>query len=87
MTIPITYEPFHQLIVSLRNDGFSKEADLLHAMIHKVAWTTVSELMGELGLAVNKIKRMRCSGLSEESKKNMGAAIEMVKRVCPDFKE
>ena len=87
MTLTISYEPFDRLIVSLRNDGPLKEANLLHHMIHSVAWTTSSELIGELGQTIKKISKESPLSISETSKKNMLEAMKMVKRVWPDFPE
>ena len=53
----ISYEPFERFIVSLCAEGFAKDADRLHYLIHKVAWTTGSELVGELGQEIIKLRR------------------------------
>lgn len=87
MTVTISYEPFDRLIISLRNDGLLKESNLLHDMIYEIAWTTGSELIGELGQAIKKIRKESPLSLSDDSKKNMREAMEMVKRVWPDFPE
>ena len=87
MTVTISYEPFEKLIVSLRNDGLLKESDKLHYMIHKVAWTTGSELIGELGEAIKAIRKDNLHGLSDDSKKNIRESMDMVKRVWQDFSE
>jgi hypothetical protein len=39
-------------IGSLRHAGFADDADRLQFLLHKVAWTTSSELFGELGHAL-----------------------------------
>ena len=87
MTVTISYEPFDRLIMSLRHDGLPRESNLLHDMIYGIAWTTGSELIGELGKAIKKIRVESPLSLSDDSKKNMCEAIEMVKRVWPDFPE
>ena len=43
--------------MSLRDDGLAKDAERLHFLIHKVAWTTGSELLGELGQEITKLHR------------------------------
>ena len=48
-----SYAPFDELIASLRMDGLGPEADRLHELIYKVAWTTGSELLGEVGGELN----------------------------------
>jgi len=85
MAVFISSEPFERLIVSLRNDGLLKEADLLDQMIHKVAWTTGSELIGELGLSIEKIRKENIDRLSADSIKNIKESMKLVKRVCPGF--
>ena len=85
MTI-ISYEPFDKLIASLRNDGLIKEADLLHYLITKVAWTTGSELIGELGQTIKRIEE-NMSRLSDNSKENIREAMKIVKQVWPNFPE
>jgi hypothetical protein len=87
MTLTISYEPYDRLIASLRNDGLLKESNLLQHMIHSVAWTTGSELIGELGQAIKKIEKACPLSLSDDSRKNNREAMEMVKRVWPDFPE
>jgi hypothetical protein len=57
MTKTISYEPFDHLIVCLRNDALQKEAELLHRMIYKIAWTTGSELVGEPGHEIERIHK------------------------------
>ncbi len=85
MTTTISYEPFERLIANLRSDGLIREADLLHHMIYKVAWTTGSELVGELGQKIKVIKGS--PKLSDNSKEIIKEAMSVVKQVWPDFPE
>jgi hypothetical protein len=87
MTSTPSYEPFERLISSLRGDGHPEEAQLIHDMIHKVAWTTGSELIGELGRAIARIRKQKLAGLSDESRRNMVEAMAMVRRVWPRLPE
>lgn len=87
MSPTISYQPFDNLISSLRVDGLVKQADLLHHYLHEVAWTTGSELIGELGEKIKEIRKENLGSLSAETKKNMKEGIEMVKVVWPDFPE
>jgi hypothetical protein len=79
------YEPFERLIVSLRADGPAEDADRLHTLIHEVAWTTGSELVGELGKEIHKIKREHANRFSSCTRDRMDEAMRRVKRVWPDF--
>jgi hypothetical protein len=87
MTGTFSLEPFEKLIASLDKDGLLKESSLLNDMIHQVAWTTGSELMGELGQTVKRIRKENLPRLSDDSREHIHEAMEMVKRVWPDFKE
>jgi hypothetical protein len=81
----ISYVPFNELINSLRADGLGTEAERLHDLIHKVAWTTGSELIGELGQELRKLKREHRHELSPNTATKLEAAFEMVRRVWPGF--
>ena len=81
----ISYALFDEFIAALRADGLSTPAERLHFMIHKVAWTTGSELIGELGQAMNDIAREHGDSFSDSTRTRMEAAFEMVRRVWPDF--
>lgn len=81
----ISYEPFERLIVSLRADGLARDAERLHYLIHKVAWTTGSELLGELGQEITKLRREHADKFSSSTLDQMEEALHMVARVWPDF--
>jgi len=83
----ISYQPFDDLIGSLRADGFNQQADSLDYLLHKVAWTTGSELIGELGQKIKEIRKQDFCRLSAETKNNMKEGMDMVKIVWPDFPE
>ena len=86
MSAPVmSCDPFERLIVSLRADGLAGDADRLHDLIHKVAWTTGSELMGELGQEIRKLRREHGDRFSANTRNLMDAALQMVERVWPDF--
>jgi len=50
------YAAVDLLIEDLRASGHKADADELHVLMHEMAWTTGSELLGELGLMLRKIK-------------------------------
>ncbi len=81
----ISYEPFERFIVSLRAEGFAKDAERLHYLIHNVAWTTSSELMGELGQEISKLRREHGDSFSASTRDQMEKAFQMVLQVWPDF--
>ena len=81
----ISYVPFDELVASLRADGLGGDADRLHFMFYKVAWTTGSELIGELGQAMKDVAREHGGSFSDSTRSRMETAFEMVRRVWPDF--
>jgi hypothetical protein len=56
-------------------------------MIHQIAWTTGSELMGELGQTLKRIRKENLPRLSDDSREHIREAMEMGRRVWPDFKK
>lgn len=42
------YDHIDEVVVSLRSAGHTIVADQIHSLIHEVAWTSSSELFGEL---------------------------------------
>jgi hypothetical protein len=49
----------------LKSRGLIGEANRLHTLVHKMAWTTSSEIYGELSLALKEIQRQRRELLPE----------------------
>jgi hypothetical protein len=43
----------------LRSRGFSSDADRLHGLVHETAWTTSTEVFGELRSALKRIRHQR----------------------------
>jgi hypothetical protein len=81
----ISYVPFDELIESLRKEGFEKQAHLLKMMIYTYAWTTGSELLGELGQTLKLFETELSKELPLSCKQKIDAAFEIVKRVWHDF--
>ena len=50
------YATIDLLIEELRTSGHKADANELHVLMHEMAWTTGSELLGELGLILSKMK-------------------------------
>ena len=82
-----SYTPFENLAVSLRKDGLTKEADILHHRLHVVAWTTGSELIDELSQRIKIIRKNEYDRLSEESKNNFMNAVDMIRSALPNFED
>lgn len=73
-------DPFQQVIDCLRKDGLVDEAGKLHFVLHEVACTTGTELIGEFGRAMKRIwPAVRARG-SRESRAAMKAAARLVRK-------
>ena len=65
----------------LRSHGFFSEADRLHKLVHEMAWTTSSELYGELRLALDKIRKESRS-LPSDITTEIRRLIKSIDRIC-----
>jgi hypothetical protein len=79
------YECFDELIRQLRVEGHVQPAARLHELLHETAWTTTSELMGELGLAILAFKRSGPS-VSSDLRRLLDSCMRLVRRVWPGIK-
>jgi hypothetical protein len=80
------YDDFDKLTSMLRAEGHDQVAQRLHVLLHEVAWTTGSELMGELGLEILTFQRSAQS-LSAESQNLLCRCLDVVKTVWPDIEK
>lgn len=71
----------------LRDAGLPSAADRLSHLLHDVAWTTSSELIGELGRAFTAILSAHRHDLSAEVLQALDSAIASVRTVWPDLPE
>jgi hypothetical protein len=80
---PVQLEPFDELIRELRAQGLPG-ADSL-AAIRTSAWSSSSEMIGELGKAVIRIQleNRRTSG---ELRRILGRCIEEARKVWPEIR-
>ena len=84
-TTPLTgYESFDELIRQLRAEGHDEAAAKLHALLHEAAWTTGSELMGELGLAILEFERSAPT-IGSSLRRHLDACMSEVRRAWPDI--
>ncbi len=65
-TLEEFYKAVDGLIEQLSADGFGQEARKLDDLMNHVAWTTSSELLGELSMALQGIKGKHSLALNEE---------------------
>ena len=77
---PFQIAPFDELIVKLRESGLDGHADALSELKGQ-AWTTSSEMIGELGRAVLRLRKQ--PELPAEVSKLIGRCMSEVRKVWP----
>ena len=65
----------------LKSRGFIGEADRLHTLVHQMAWTTSSELYGELSLALKRIRKER-RDVPSDIASEIDRAIKSIDHIC-----
>lgn len=83
MRDPVSSEPFHALAASLKESGFTALARRLEGILEGT-WTTSSELIGELGVAVVAVRR-ECRPLSAAQKALVRQCLREVRKAWPGF--
>jgi hypothetical protein len=78
------YDHVDATIDSLRQSGFTGDAERLHHLLHKVAWTTSSELFGELGHALLTIAEN--PKLPPAVRDQIESCIAAVEMIWPDIR-
>jgi len=79
----VSSEPFHALATSLREGGFITHSNRLESVLNGT-WTTSSELIGELGLAVMEIRK-ECRPLGGTQKALIKQCLREVRKAWPGF--
>jgi hypothetical protein len=78
-------DPFEELLKVLRAIHAHRPADKLDSLLHKTAWTTSSELLGELGLVVREVRESGLEG-GRALKVALDGCAAAVRKAWPDFK-
>ena len=81
----IDYECFEELIRQLRSAGHTSAAQKLDQTLHGVAWTTGSELIGELGAEILVFQRATPE-VDAKLQSTLSRCMAMVRRVWPNIK-
>lgn len=79
----VSTQPFHALASSLAAGGFSAQSLRLEGVLNGV-WTTSTELIGELGVAVLAIRK-ECKPLTTEQKALLKQCLREVRKAWPGF--
>ena len=75
---------FRELIQELRRERFDEVAGRIDSILNHVAWTTSSELVGELGAAIRDFERAQ-PVVSPSLRSALEQCARIVVRVWPDF--
>lgn len=76
-------EPFHALAAALQEGGFASHAARLEDVLNGT-WTTSSELIAELGVAVLAVRK-ECRPLNAAQKVLVQECLRQVRGVWPGF--
>ncbi|MEW6403963.1 MAG: hypothetical protein AB1649_19385 [Chloroflexota bacterium] len=79
-------DAFEKLITMLRSEGHDQVAQRLHMLLHEMAWTTGSELTGELGLEIVKFQRSALK-VSPALQELLADCMNRVKKVWPNIEK
>ncbi len=72
-------------IRSLDECGCADEAARLRALVHEGAWSSSSEMIGDIGLAILAIRDSAADRLSDDAASLLDRCMEMVRRVWPEI--
>ena len=78
------YGCFRELIQELRRERFNEVAGRVDSILNRVAWTTSSELVGQLGAAICDFERTE-PVVSPSLRSALERCARIVDRVWPDF--
>ena len=81
---PDGYDCFRELIQQLRREHFDELAGKIDLLLNRVAWTTNSELIGELGAIIRDFERTK-PVVSPSLRSSLDASMQAVRRIWQDF--
>ncbi len=73
------------LVKRLSTEGLADHAAKLHTLIHDVAWTSGSELLGELGLELKRIQELHEPHLPSDLVEAISRSRAFVREYWPDL--
>ncbi len=78
-------EAVERAIRSLDECGCADEATRLRELVHEGAWSSSSEMIGDIGLAILAIRDSATDRLSDEAASTLDRCMDMVRRVWPEI--
>lgn len=77
---------FESIVDRLKKDGLPDQANRFDELLHHVAWTTGTEMIGELGLEMKRMWPMVKACGSNETKEDFRSAARIVRKSWPLFR-
>ena len=78
--------PFESIVDCLKKDGLLDQANSFDELLHHVAWTTGTEMIGELGLEIKRMWPIVKARGSDETKESFRSAARFVRKSWPLFR-
>jgi hypothetical protein len=79
-------DPFESIVNCLKKEGLPDQANSFDELLHHVAWTTGTEMIGELGLEIKRMWPMVKARGSNETKESFRSAARLVRKSWPLFR-
>jgi hypothetical protein len=70
----------------LSEEGLPEQGRKIHFLLHEVAWTTSSELIGELGAVLLAVQREAEPHLPADVLEALARSLRAVRRVWPELR-
>ncbi len=83
---PAAPDPFNDLIRDLGRDGLAAESSQIDQILHHTAWTTGSELLGALGLALQRLWPMVKGHCSTRTKNDFKRSAKLIRAAWRPFR-
>jgi hypothetical protein len=78
--------PFQLLVNCLKKDGLLDQANRFDELLNHTAWTTGTEMLGELGMEMKRMWSVVKARGSRETKENFKSAARLVRMSWPRFR-
>jgi hypothetical protein len=77
-TIQEFYEFIDRFVNDLKQNGFSEASRRLHEILHEMAWTTSSEVLGEIQIVLLELKRKEGGRLAQSTLADILLGLETI---------
>lgn len=74
------------VIDRLRECGYAAKADELRRIVHETAWSSSSEMLGEIGLCILRIQQSLGREPPAAVNEGLARCLKVVRKIWPDIK-